>query len=59
MKLWKIIKALCTQCLFESKKSGLDVHVDDCVQVGNTILCTYHLREMQDDFERYLNNKSK
>ena len=50
MKLWKFIKACCTQCLSNSTKEGLDVMPDDCVQIGNTTLCGYHLQELHHDF---------
>jgi Zn ribbon nucleic-acid-binding protein len=53
MKLWHIIKAFCTQCLLNSKNNGLDVPIDDCVKIGNTTLCGYHLRELENDFKKY------
>jgi hypothetical protein len=58
MKLWKIAKCHCTQCLVDSKKNSLDIPLDECVVVGNTALCSFHAREMLEEMNKHIKDKT-
>ncbi len=61
MTLWNFLKGYCTICLIkvrEQGKTGNSVSRSDCVRIGNTNICEYHLNELVKEFDRYAGNKS-